>query len=95
MRIAASALGDRVELRVIDQGPGIAPRDAERVFAPFQRRDDAPAAGTGVGLGLAIARGFAAAMGGGVDAETTPGGGATLVVTPARRTARQRQRCRR
>jgi two-component system, OmpR family, sensor histidine kinase KdpD len=81
VRISASAFGGRVEVRIIDQGPGIDAHDAERVFAPFQRRDDAPAAGTGVGLGLAIARGFTSAMGGGVDAETTPGGGATLVVT--------------
>jgi two-component system, OmpR family, sensor histidine kinase KdpD len=50
------------------------------VFTAFQRRDDLPTAGAGVGLGLAIARGFAEAMGGSVTAEETPGGGATLVV---------------
>jgi two-component system sensor histidine kinase KdpD len=50
------------------------------VFAAFQRRDDSPSRGAGVGLGLAIARGFAEAMGGSVTAEQTPGGGATLVV---------------
>jgi two-component system sensor histidine kinase KdpD len=65
----------------VDHGPGIAPDDAERVFAPFQRTNDVPAAGSGVGLGLAIARGFTEAMGGTVTAARTPGGGATLVVS--------------
>jgi two-component system, OmpR family, sensor histidine kinase KdpD len=78
--LTASSLADRVELRIVDRGPGIAPGDTERVFAPFQRSDDVRAAGTGVGLGLAIARGFTEAMGGTVTAEQTPGGGATLVV---------------
>ncbi|MBN9618452.1 MAG: two-component sensor histidine kinase, partial [Actinobacteria bacterium] len=48
---------------------------------PFQRTDDVPANGAGVGLGMAIARGFTEAMGGSVGAEPTPGGGATVVIT--------------
>jgi two-component system, OmpR family, sensor histidine kinase KdpD len=80
VRIAASTHGGRVELRVVDRGPGIEQSQAARVFDAFQRLDDAPMAGAGVGLGLAIARGFAEAMGGSVTAEETPGGGATLVV---------------
>jgi len=83
VRIAASAHADRVELRVIDRGPGIPATKAETVFAAFQRQDDAPTDGAGVGLGLAIARGFTEAMGGTVTAEETPGGGATLVVNLA------------
>jgi two-component system sensor histidine kinase KdpD len=81
VRVAGSAHGGRVELRVIDRGPGIAAADAEAVFRPFQRTDDTPADGAGVGLGLAIARGFTEAMGGEVSAEPTPGGGATVVIT--------------
>jgi len=80
VRISGSAHAGFVELRVVDRGPGIAVADADAVFAAFQRRDDSPAAGAGVGLGLPIARGFAEAMGGTVSAEETPGGGATLVV---------------
>ena len=83
VRLAGSAHADRVELRVIDRGPGIARSDAESVFDAFQRRNDSPTQGTGVGLGLAIARGFTEAMGGTVVAEETPGGGATLVVSLA------------
>jgi two-component system sensor histidine kinase KdpD len=80
VRISGSALGERVELRVTDRGPGIAAADTDSVFEPFQRRDDSPEPGAGVGLGLAIARGFTEAMGGTVSTEETPGGGATLVV---------------
>ena len=78
--ITGSTHAGWVELRVIDRGPGIPAAEADAVFAAFQRRDDAPSDGAGVGLGLAIARGFAEAMGGAVTAEETPGGGATLVI---------------
>jgi two-component system sensor histidine kinase KdpD len=81
VRLAGSAHAGRVELRVIDRGPGIASADANAVFDAFQRLDDAPRTGAGVGLGLAIARGFTEAMDGTVTAEETPGGGATLVVS--------------
>lgn len=78
--ITASTFADFAELRIVDRGPGIPAAARDGVFAPFQRQDDSPTAGASVGLGLAIARGFAEAMGGTVTAEDTPGGGATLVV---------------
>ncbi|HEX6470398.1 MAG TPA: DUF4118 domain-containing protein [Streptosporangiaceae bacterium] len=68
----------RVELRVVDRGPGVPDGAKERMFAPFQRLGDAPR-GSGVGLGLAVARGFAEAIGGTLAAEDTPGGGLTMV----------------
>ncbi|MDX3358822.1 ATP-binding protein [Streptomyces sp. ME02-6978.2a] len=86
--VLASAHADRVEVRVVDRGPGVPDEAKDRIFEPFQRYGDAPR-GAGVGLGLAVARGFAAAIGGTLDAEDTPGGGLTMVLTlptaPSRR----------
>jgi two-component system sensor histidine kinase KdpD len=82
VRVTASTHADVVELRVIDRGPGIPPDDREAAFAPFQRRDDyATSTSAGVGLGLAIARGFVEAMHGTITLEDTPGGGLIAVVT--------------
>ncbi|ARX87049.1 MULTISPECIES: sensor histidine kinase [Streptomyces] len=78
--VSASALGERVELRVVDRGPGVPDDAKDRIFEPFQRYGDAPR-GSGVGLGLAVARGFVESMGGTLDAEDTPGGGLTMVLT--------------
>jgi len=80
LAVTAGCLPDRVELRVVDRGPGVPAADRERVFAPFQRLGDAPS-GHGVGLGLAVARGLTEAMGGTLDAEDTPGGGLTMVLS--------------
>jgi two-component system sensor histidine kinase KdpD len=77
--VTAGMLDEHVEVRVVDHGPGVAPDDRKRLFAPFQRLGDAPA-GQGVGLGLAVARGLTEAMGGTVSAEDTPGSGLTMVV---------------
>ncbi len=85
--VAASALADRVEVRVVDRGPGVPDEAKERIFAPFQRHGDAPR-GAGVGLGLAVARGFTEAMGGTLNADDTPGGGLTMTLTLHAATAR-------
>jgi two-component system, OmpR family, sensor histidine kinase KdpD len=77
--VNASSLGDRVQLRIVDRGPGVPDADKERIFEPFQRLGDAPA-GDGVGLGLAVAKGLTEAMGGTLTAEDTPGGGLTMIV---------------
>jgi two-component system sensor histidine kinase KdpD len=78
--VTGSSISDRVELRVIDKGPGISQDDLEYVFAPFQRLGDTDNT-TGVGLGLALSRGLTEAMGGTLTAEETPGGGLTMVVS--------------
>jgi two-component system sensor histidine kinase KdpD len=77
--VTASALPDRVELRVIDRGPGVPATSKAAMFKPFQRLGDVPQ-GLGVGLGLAVARGFAEAVGGSLEPEDTPGGGLTMVL---------------
>ncbi|MFJ7421083.1 ATP-binding protein, partial [Streptomyces uncialis] len=89
--VAASTLGDRVELRVVDRGPGVPDDAKDRIFEPFQRYGDAPR-GAGVGLGLAVARGFAEAMSGTLAAEDTPGGGLTMVLTLTAAAGRARPR---
>ncbi len=78
--LAASALGDRVELRVVDRGPGIPADDLDRVFVPFQRLGDTDNT-TGVGLGLALSRGLTEVMGGTLDPDETPGGGLTMIIS--------------
>ncbi|MFF4508881.1 DUF4118 domain-containing protein [Streptomyces sp. NPDC001401] len=85
--VSASAIADRVEVRVVDRGPGVPDEAKDRIFEPFQRYGDSPR-GAGVGLGLAVARGFTEAVGGTLHAEDTPGGGLTMVL--AVRTAPER-----
>jgi two-component system sensor histidine kinase KdpD len=67
------------ELRIVDHGQGVPAANVVSMFEPFQRLDDAPD-GLGIGLGLAVAKGFTEAMGGQLAAEPTPGGGLTMVI---------------
>lgn len=67
------------ELRIVDHGQGVPAADVIAMFQPFQRLDDAPE-GLGIGLGLAVAKGFTEAMGGTLTAEPTPGGGLTMII---------------
>jgi two-component system sensor histidine kinase KdpD len=73
--VAGATEGDLVRIVVMDGGRGIPPDERPRAFEPFQRLGDANR--TGVGLGLAVARGFVDAMGGRLTLEDTPGGGLT------------------
>ncbi|MFJ8308293.1 MULTISPECIES: ATP-binding protein [unclassified Streptomyces] len=78
--LTASTLADRVEVRVIDRGPGLSAEGRERAFVPFQRLGDTDNT-TGVGLGLALSRGLTEAMSGTLTPEDTPGGGLTMVLS--------------
>jgi two-component system sensor histidine kinase KdpD len=73
----AELTGGTVLLEVVDHGQGVPDEEKERVFEPFTRGGDRH---PGVGLGLAVAKGFAEAMGGRITATDTPGGGLTVGV---------------
>jgi len=77
--LVATADRDLVMMRIVDHGPGISPAERIDAFEPFQQLGD-QRTGTGVGLGLAVAKGFIEALGGRITAESTPGGGLTMCV---------------
>jgi two-component system sensor histidine kinase KdpD len=90
-RLAASARGGRVVLRVVDHGPGVPEADRDRIFVAFQRLGDTGSA-IGVGLGLTVSRGLTEAMHGTLKPEETPGGGLTMAISvPAAPEAAQPQ----
>jgi PAS domain S-box-containing protein len=81
-RIAVSARrrSDTAEFRVADEGIGIARADQQRIFTKFYRAEDASRhSPQGTGLGLFLARGLLAAMGGRIWVESTEGEGSTFV----------------
>lgn len=71
--------GRTLRVDVVDHGPGVPSELRDRVFEPFQQFGD-QRNGNGVGLGLAVAKGFLDAVGGRIDAESTPGGGLTMTM---------------
>jgi two-component system sensor histidine kinase KdpD len=88
--LRASRCVDGVLLEVVDHGRGVPDELKSRMFEPFQRLDGRgadpavgadPTGGTGVGLGLAVVKGFLDTMGGTVEAADTPGGGLTMRLT--------------
>ena len=80
VRISASAFAGSVEVRVTDTGPGVPADRREDIFVPFQRLGDTDNS-TGLGLGLALSKGFVEGMGGTLQADDTPGGGLTMVIS--------------
>jgi two-component system, OmpR family, sensor histidine kinase KdpD len=80
VRIEGGRVGGRVDLREIDHGVGVPVRARDAMFEPFQRLGDG-VADSGVGLGLAVSRGFVEAMGGELSVDDTPGGGLTFTVS--------------
>jgi two-component system, OmpR family, sensor kinase len=84
VRIGSGTLGDgrpAAVLDVADEGPGMKPEQAQRVFERFYRADAARTrVAGGSGLGLAIVSGLVAAHGGTVSVQTAPGEGARFSV---------------
>lgn len=82
IQIEAEHDGQRVRIRVIDEGPGIASDQMERIFEPFVRltRSGERPARQGIGLGLSISRDLARAMGGDLTVSSVPGQGSTFVL---------------
>jgi signal transduction histidine kinase/ActR/RegA family two-component response regulator len=69
-----------LRIQVTDTGPGISPDQFHLLFAPFERLGAEQTSVPGTGVGLALSRGLAEAMGGKLDVESTPGRGSTFWV---------------
>jgi two-component system sensor histidine kinase KdpD len=80
VRVSASTFAGKVEIRIADDGPGVPDERREDIFVAFQRLGDTDNL-TGLGLGLALSKGFTEGMGGTLEAEETPGGGLSMVIT--------------
>src|SRR6266540_1094771 len=76
--VEARRSSGHVEVRVVDEGPGIPEAERERIFSKFHRADSSVRGGGGVGLGLFIARGLVAAMGGRIWVDSAEGGGSSF-----------------
>ena len=78
--VRAHLAGERVRVRIIDQGPGIRASELDRIFLPFYRSPSDGPGHQGSGLGLAIARGFVDLGGGRITVDSLPGQGTTFIV---------------
>jgi two-component system, OmpR family, sensor histidine kinase KdpD len=82
--VEAAEVADHIDVRVVDRGAGIPLDHRDLVFQPFQRLGDGGDRHDGLGLGLAVTKGFVDAMDAEITVEDTPGGGTTMVVTLAK-----------
>jgi PAS domain S-box-containing protein len=79
--VSCARIGDRVALRVRDSGPGVPANKLEAIFEPFVQLGRAlNSPHEGIGLGLAISRDLARAMGGDLTVASAPGAGATFTL---------------
>jgi two-component system, OmpR family, sensor histidine kinase KdpD len=78
INLRGGRVGDRLEFRVEDNGPGIDSLDMPLIFEKFYRGKKGAAVGKGSGMGLAIARAILAAHGGSIEAVSTPGQGTSF-----------------
>ncbi len=72
-------IDQKLKIQVTDHGPGIPPEDLDRIFDKFYRGKTTKTGGTG--LGLSITRGFVKALGGEIQAQNIPTGGARFELT--------------
>lgn len=70
----------RLDVRVLDRGPGVPPAERERIFEPFYRLPGHAEQAGGVGLGLSLVRQIARHHGGEVRCEAREGGGSGFVI---------------
>ena len=80
VRLRVNAHGGRVDISVSDSGPGLDALQQARLFQPFERLGAQRGAVAGTGLGLALSRELAEAMGGHIEVESVPGVGSTFTV---------------
>jgi PAS domain S-box-containing protein len=82
-RVAEDGAGPVMEIAVVDTGPGIDPRDRDRIFEAFEQIGDEARTNSlarGTGLGLTVARQLAELMGGSLRVEGTSTRGSTFLL---------------